>query len=110
MCLGENLAMGTALDMSQATTLWQNEDAFWDFSVTSECTGTDNADCLQCANSTPNGNPFDCLHFTQNVWAATTQVCYGKAQGSDGNWYIAARYSPTGNILGTFNANVLPQA
>lgn len=108
--LGENLAVGSAMTMQLATTLWQNEDAFWNFDEPTDCLGIDTAaECLPCVNSTPSGTPIDCLHFTQQMWKDTTAACYGKAVGTDGKTYVVARYTPTGNVLGNFHSQVLPK-
>ena len=56
----------------------------------------------------PNGNPFDCFHFTQNIWKSTTQVCFGTATEKGGGIRIAGRYLGAGNYLGQFEPNVLP--
>lgn len=44
-------------------------------------------------------------HFTQVVWKATTHV--GMAKSKDGR-FIVANYSPPGNMMGAFPANVKP--
>ncbi|KAI2511894.1 Extracellular protein [Fragilaria crotonensis] len=44
-------------------------------------------------------------HFTQLVWKSTTHV--GIAVSPDGK-YLAANYSPSGNVTGRFRENVLP--
>jgi hypothetical protein len=44
-------------------------------------------------------------HFTQLVWRSTTHV--GIAISRDGK-YLAANYSPPGNVTGQFRENVLP--
>ena len=44
-------------------------------------------------------------HFTQVIWARTTKVGVGIAR--KGNFiYVVARYSPPGNYLSQFEANV----
>merc|ERR1712048_129665 len=106
--LGENLATGTSMTMQLATTMWQNEDQYWNFAETAECNGSQAGQCPPCVNSQPSGTPIDCLHFTQQMWKDTTSVCYGKATGTDGKTYVVARYSPTGNVVGTFHSQVLP--
>jgi len=109
---GENLATSSgALSMSQSAQLWQDERNYWDFSVSSDCnqeadgTLTINS-CPSCATP-PQDNVYMCLHFTQNVWVATQSVCLAKATSSTGKTYVAARYHPSGNFLGQFQANVL---
>lgn len=50
-------------------------------------------------------------HFTQLVWAGTTHVGMAKVTGDMGGMtaiYIAANYSPAGNMMGDFDDNVLP--
>jgi uncharacterized protein YkwD len=46
-------------------------------------------------------------HFTQLVWAGSTRVGCGLAQC--GEWdYLVCNYSPPGNYVGEYTANVLP--
>ncbi|CAL8110969.1 unnamed protein product [Orchesella dallaii] len=48
-------------------------------------------------------------HFSQTVWKSTKFVGYGYSYSSScGNWFIAGRYSPAGNMDGEFQNNVLP--
>ncbi|CAG5110327.1 Oidioi.mRNA.OKI2018_I69.chr2.g4739.t1.cds [Oikopleura dioica] len=104
---GENMAWSSATSgftLSAATTLWQAEDAYWNFDDHQECTMSP-LSCPSC-DFGPNPNSFgDCGHFTQNVWKATTSVCVAKAVNSEGT-YIVARYEPGGNIMGQFVAQV----
>eukprot|EP00747_Dinoflagellata_sp_TGD_P162164 gnl/TRDRNA2_/TRDRNA2_179469_c0_seq1.p1 gnl/TRDRNA2_/TRDRNA2_179469_c0~~gnl/TRDRNA2_/TRDRNA2_179469_c0_seq1.p1 ORF type:complete len:194 (-),score=39.88 gnl/TRDRNA2_/TRDRNA2_179469_c0_seq1:459-1040(-) len=60
------------------------------------------------------GNPgfgMSTGHFTQLVWKGTTKVgmakVVGESQGMTANW-IAANYSPAGNMQGDFEDNVEP--
>merc|ERR1712126_66838 len=46
-------------------------------------------------------------HFTQIVWKSTTELGVGVAS-KDGKVIVVAHYSPKGNMLGHFIANVLP--
>ena len=46
-------------------------------------------------------------HFTQVVWAASSQIGVGVASAGGIN-FVVAQYSPRGNILGQFEDNVLP--
>ncbi|CAL8068378.1 unnamed protein product [Orchesella dallaii] len=51
-------------------------------------------------------------HFTQTVWKGTEYVGYGYAYNpkcSPYTHYIAARYSPAGNMAGGFQENVVPR-
>merc|ERR1719223_1397832 len=88
-----------AWDMSDATKAWQEEDAWWDFDNFKECT-MDPYECQSCIFG-PNPLSFECGHFTQNVWKATTSVCIAKSENSQGT-YIVARYNPPGNIIGYY--------
>jgi len=62
------------------------------------------------------GNNADALfmkigHFTQSVWKGTKYVGYGYAYNekcSPYTRYIAARYSPAGNMMGAYPSNVDP--
>jgi len=48
-------------------------------------------------------------HFTQVVWAASTQMGIGIALTSNSlTAYVVANYFPAGNVIGQFPANVLP--
>ena len=47
------------------------------------------------------------FHFTQVVWAPTTDIGIGYAQSADAKKiYVVARYSPPGNFFGQFSNNV----
>lgn len=87
---GENLAYGYTA--AGAVDAWYNEISDYDYSNPgfSDSTG----------------------HFTQLVWASTTQVGCGYKDCSRDGWglYIACEYSPRGNIIndGYFAANVRP--
>ncbi|CAF3299972.1 unnamed protein product [Rotaria socialis] len=49
-------------------------------------------------------------HFTQVVWAGSTQLGIGIAFTSNNlAAYVVANYFPPGNYLGQFPANVLPR-
>ncbi|KAL1624264.1 sterol-binding protein [Neofusicoccum ribis] len=85
--LGENLAMGTGLTAQQTVEMWYNEidqyNQYWG----------------------KNDVPMDVMHFTQVVWKKTTKVGCGMADCSQGK-LATCNYSPAGNMLGTFAANV----
>jgi uncharacterized protein YkwD len=63
----------------------------------------------------PGANFFSTGHFTQMVWKSSTTVGCGYAIGSrtdpDGtkfnSYYVVCRYSPSGNVVGQYEANVL---
>lgn len=45
-------------------------------------------------------------HFTQVVWATTTQVGGGVAKSKSGKTYVVGRYFPPGNVKGGFLENI----
>jgi len=87
---GENLWYGCGYDPAQATQDWYDEmtNPGYDFN-----------------NPGWNANPGT-GHFTQVVWKASTEFGIGKAVADDGCVYVCARYSPGGNMMGDFEANV----
>ncbi|XP_048580166.1 Golgi-associated plant pathogenesis-related protein 1 isoform X2 [Nematostella vectensis] len=48
-------------------------------------------------------------HFTQVVWAGSTEMGAGKATSSSGAHFVVARYTPPGNVMGQFPENVKPK-
>ncbi len=48
-------------------------------------------------------------HFTQVVWAGSTEIGCGKAKSKRGGTFIVCNYNPPGNYQGRFPKNVLPQ-
>lgn len=48
-------------------------------------------------------------HFTQVVWAGSSEMGVAKAGEGDGTQYVVARYSPAGNVMGQFKENVHPK-
>ncbi|CBY12902.1 unnamed protein product [Oikopleura dioica] len=72
---GENIAWSSAgtLTLSEATTMWQSEDAYWDF--------TNHKNLL--------------INFKQKLIKATTSVCVAKAVNGAGT-FVVARYEPGG--------------
>jgi len=94
---GENIAWSSAgtLTLSEATTMWQSEDAYWDFTNHKDCmTAVGTTTCPSCIHG-PNPGGFDCGRFAQNVWKATTSVCVAKAVNGAGT-FVVARYEPGG--------------
>jgi uncharacterized protein YkwD len=87
--LGENLATGSSGGFPPAAQVkaWYDEIKDYDF-----------------ANGGFGGNTG---HFTQVVWAGTTEVGCGIAQCS-GNDLLVCNYTPAGNMEGEFQANVPP--
>ena len=47
-------------------------------------------------------------HFTQVVWATSTELGCGKAVAKNGGVYVVCNYNPPGNYQGEFKSNVLP--
>lgn len=88
---GENIAMagGKELTGSGATQMWYDEIKDYNF------------------NQPAKYNP-KCGHFTQVVWAASTELGAGIAKSKSGNTYVVARYNPAGNMMSKFEENVLP--
>lgn len=46
-------------------------------------------------------------HFTQMVWKGSEQLGCGSVTASSGALYVVCNYSPPGNYIGEFVANVL---
>lgn len=46
-------------------------------------------------------------HFTQMVWKGSEQLGCGSVTTSSGALYVVCNYSPPGNYIGEFVANVL---
>ncbi|XP_078362815.1 ectin-like [Oculina patagonica] len=101
---GENLykystSGSTVETCADAVESWYNEISLYDYNNPPQT--------LQEFNDVGYG------HFTQVVWKGTTHVGAGlkKMVDSNGytNTYIVARYSPQGNIIGQFGANVKPE-
>lgn len=88
---GENIACagGQPLDGRKATMMWYDEIKDYDFT------------------SKPTYNP-NCGHFTQVVWASSTEIGAGIATSKKGMHFVVARYSPGGNNLNLFEDNIKP--
>uniref|UniRef100_A0A0N4Z2X0 SCP domain-containing protein n=1 Tax=Parastrongyloides trichosuri TaxID=131310 RepID=A0A0N4Z2X0_PARTI len=85
---GENLLyMSESLVMKRGIKSWYEEVKYYDFSnpVYNSKTG----------------------HFTQLVWKKTKQVGFGVAQNGS-RVFVVCHYTPRGNVIGQFAANVLP--
>ena len=84
---GENLAAGSAGGYTdgQLAQLWADEKSYF-------VQGT-------FPDVSSDGNWASVGHYTQMIWANTTQVGCGHASSS-GNDYLVCRYSPAGNYLG----------
>ncbi|PAA81926.1 hypothetical protein BOX15_Mlig007915g2 [Macrostomum lignano] len=90
--IGENVAMKYSSERTDFpggdfTDYWYSEIADYDF----------NAE-----------NQVNCGHFTQVVWKASEKVGFGRAVSSSGRVYVVGRYSPGGNYIDQFLANVRP--
>lgn len=48
-------------------------------------------------------------HFTQVIWKDSKELGMARAKSSDGSVYVVARYRPAGNMLNSFNDNVVPK-
>jgi len=86
---GENIAytQGQPLTGEKATMMWYDEIKDYSF------------------QSTPKYNP-NCGHFTQVIWADSTEIGAGIATTKDGKNFVVVRYSPSGNNLSTFKDNI----
>ena len=82
---GENLAWGTSMTAQRAAELWYQEIRSYNFAAPAY------------TSNPPVG------HFTQMVWAGTTQVGCAMAQCGGQNLWVC-RYAPPGNF------NVVPRA
>jgi len=103
--LGENMAWSSAwtLTLSEATTMWQSEDAYWNFDNHQNCDL--NGICPSCIFGPNPTAHSDCFHFTQIVWKATTSVCVAKAVNAQGT-FVVARYEPGGNFVSQITTQV----
>ena len=87
-----------------------------------QCQGAKPDDCVQCHEmvddwyseeenydyNTSKSKGGVITHFTQVVWKESTQLDMVTAVSAGKTFYIVARYSPVGNILGRLTANVPP--
>lgn len=62
---------------------------------------------LKRSNFDPNHKPNKTNHFTQIVWKKTLKIGVGVAKASNGAIYIAAFYTPRGNITNYLTDNVV---
>ena len=62
---------------------------------------------LKRSNFDPNHKPSKTNHFTQIVWKKTLKIGVGVAKASNGAIYIAAFYTPRGNITNYLTDNVV---
>ncbi|QEU60266.1 hypothetical protein KDRO_C07980 [Kluyveromyces lactis] len=79
---GENLAAGTNSDPAALVGLWYDEINYYDYN---NVTGISH-------------NGHDVGHFTQLVWAASTDVGCSVTKCSSGSVYLICEYSPAGNV------------
>ncbi|PAA72196.1 hypothetical protein BOX15_Mlig010086g1 [Macrostomum lignano] len=71
---------------SQCTAQWYSEIEMYDF----------------------NGgeNQMNCGHFSQVVWKSTKEAGFGKAMAPDGKMFTVGQYSPPGNFMNKWRANI----
>ena len=84
-----HLCPGANLTGRQATEMWYEESDKYRYNSPGFSTGTG--------------------HFTQIVWAASTEMGAGIAESSSGAQFVVARYTPPGNVLNKFGDNVRPK-
>ena len=94
-CTGENLAEGSGSGWTDASSAALSSVALW------------YAEDSQYNNNNPVFSG-ETGHFTQLVWAASTQIGFGASVATSGNWIVVAEFDPPGNVDGQFAANVLP--
>jgi glioma pathogenesis-related protein 2 len=91
--VGENLALVCAADantaVQRAIQLWYDE--------------------VKLYNWRAPGFEFNTGHFTALVWKATTKMGVGVKEVSPKKFLVVANFTPPGNVLGQFPANVLPR-
>ncbi|KUI72406.1 Pathogenesis-related protein 1C [Cytospora mali] len=82
---GENLywQSDSETPYTNAATAWVDEKSSYDGEA---ITGT--------------GNFEDYGHYTQIIWESTTKVGMGIASDGAGGYYVVARYTPEGNVIG----------
>ena len=82
--MGQNLAWASGKELTGqgATDMWYNEIQQYNFNNPGFASGTG--------------------HFTQLVWAETTQIGVGKATNG-GQTFVVANYTPPGNVVGRQN-------
>merc|ERR1712176_48768 len=109
---GENLYSGTgtgcmaktpAQHMEIASKMWQHE--IQDFNMAG-CVDNNCNEVANCDGGADGLKPFGCGHFTQQIWASTTSMCYAFAAGTDGCEYVVARYDPPGNTNTLYDDNL----
>jgi uncharacterized protein YkwD len=85
---GENIywISGGSLDAAAAVDAWYGEIEAYDFAK--------------------GGFSAETGHFTQVVWASTTELGCGWARSRSGAIFVVCNYNPPGNVLGRFPANV----
>ncbi|MDR3521774.1 MAG: CAP family protein [Acidocella sp.] len=84
---GQNLAWATAgsKSLTQLVNLWGSERRYFENGNFPEISST--------------GNWMDVGHYSQIIWAATTEVGCGFAEGY-GRDYLVCDYDPAGNVMG----------
>jgi uncharacterized protein YkwD len=91
---GETLAVASGskpFGIADAVALWMASSSNYDF------------------NREP-GDPNGVGDFTQVVWKSTTQVTAATADCHQSGTFIVARYTPRGNVKGSYLANVGPKS
>ncbi len=84
---GQNLAMGTAgaFSLTQLVDLWGHEQRYFHNGNFPDISTT--------------GNWADVGHYSQLIWATTTQVGCGYAE-NHGQAFLVCDYNPPGNVMG----------
>lgn len=84
--------IGQGENLFVTTEIWAMDDAVWVWMEEGE---------KYKGEVIPEGVMPDWGHYTQCMWHSTTHVGMGYARASRGGpWYVVARYTPPGNIIG----------
>ena len=107
----EHLARTDTFQHSQGSGFGENLYYSWSSSPNTVISGNSAVDSWYSEVSKYNyGRPgfsFETGHFTQVVWKSSRELGVGAARSRSGKVYVVANYSPPGNYLGQFPANVL---
>lgn len=103
----QNLASsgGSSGTLTHATGTGEGENLYWqsnsDNPYTNAATAwveeksTYNGEAI-----TGTGNFEEYGHYTQIIWKSTTKIGMGIASDGSGGYYVVARYTPEGNVIG----------
>lgn len=103
----QNLASsgGSSGTLTHATGTGEGENLYWqsnsDNPYTNAATAwVDEKSTYNGEAITGTGNFEEYGHYTQIIWKSTTKVGMGIASDGAGGYYVVARYTPEGNVIG----------